>query len=146
MPLDMVHMRVLLYLQLPDKMHFDKFTTRLLSVVFIGTNHLDVYLFISSPDIPLANITKAHLVAYDPDKDFLPMILANCDYSLKIGEGTIVEFNWKCLERQLVDRFIRGRPRLTSLVKTSILIINSNHRILMEFPDCDICTFTQSYV
>ncbi|CAB4030623.1 Hypothetical predicted protein, partial [Paramuricea clavata] len=69
----------------------------------------------SSPEIPLANITKAHLVGYDPEKDFLPMILAHCDYSLKVGEGTMVEFNWKCLERQLVDRFIRGRPRLTSL-------------------------------
>ncbi|CAB4005449.1 Hypothetical predicted protein [Paramuricea clavata] len=69
------------------------------------------------PEIPLANITKAHLVAYDPEKDFLPMILAHCDYSLKVGEGTTVEFNWKCLERQLVDRFIRGRPRLISLVE-----------------------------
>ena len=78
-------------------------------------------LVFSPQEIPLANVTKAHLVAYDPDKDFLPMILANCDYSLKIGEGTLVEFNWKCLERQLVDRFIRGKPRLTSLVNTSVL-------------------------
>ena len=57
-------------------------------------------------------------MAYDPDKDFLPMIFAHCDYSLKVGEGTAIDFNWKCLERQLVDRFIRGRPRMTSLVNT----------------------------
>jgi hypothetical protein len=63
-------------------------------------------------------------VAYDPEKDFLPMILAHCDYSLKVGEETSVEFNWKCLERLLVDRFIRGRPRLMSLVNT-----NSKHRV-----------------
>ena len=93
------------------QLHFENFH-------FIRTHYLNVHLFISSPEIPLANITKAHLVAYDPDKDFLPMILANCDYSLKIGEGTMVEFNWKCLERQLVDRFIRGKPRLTSMVNT----------------------------
>ena len=75
-------------------------------------------LFFSPSEIPLANVTKAHLVAYDPDKDFLPMIFAHCDYSLKFGEGTTIDFNWKCLERQVVDRFIRGRPRLMSLVNT----------------------------
>jgi hypothetical protein len=64
-------------------------------------------------------------VGYDPEKDFLPMILAHCDYSLKVGEGTMVQFNWKCLERQLVDRFIRGRPRLTSLVNT-LFSFNTN--------------------
>ena len=105
-------------------MHFKEFTTWRLSAVLICINHLSLYIFISSPEIPLANITKAHLVAYDSDKDILPMILANCDYSLRIGEGTMLEFNWKCLERQLVDRFIRGKPRLTSLVNISLLIIN----------------------
>jgi hypothetical protein len=71
-------------------------------------------------------------VAYDAEKDFLPMILAHCDYSLKVGEETTVEFNWKCLERQLVNRFIRGRSRLTSLVNT-----NSEHRIWnLEAAEC----------
>ena len=115
--------------------------------MFISINHLNLYLFISSPEIPLANVTKAHLVAYDPDKDFLPMILANCDYSLRIGEGTMVEFNWKSLERQLVDRFIRGKSRLTSLVITSYTFNRkSNHRILMEFLDCGICTFSTNII
>jgi hypothetical protein len=74
------------------------------------------YCIFSPPEIPLSNVTKAHLVAYDPEKDLLPMIYAHCDYSLKVGEGTTIDFNWKCLERQLVDRFIRGRPGLTYVV------------------------------
>ncbi|XP_028416581.1 E3 ubiquitin-protein ligase RNF213-like [Dendronephthya gigantea] len=69
------------------------------------------------PDMSLKSVTKAHLVAYDPEKDFIPIILAHCDYSLNLGEETVLEFNWKSLERQIVDRFIRGRPRLTSLVE-----------------------------
>ena len=73
-------------------------------------------LFYSSDDVPLVNVTKAHLVAFDPEKDLLPIILAHSDYSLKVGEGTIVEYNLKGLEKQLVDRFIRGRARLTSMV------------------------------
>ncbi|XP_046861643.1 E3 ubiquitin-protein ligase RNF213-like [Xenia sp. Carnegie-2017] len=74
----------------------------------------------NSEELLLLNVTKGHLVAYDPERDFLPMVLAHCDYSLKVGEGgeeTVVKFNWKSLERQLVDRFIRGKPRITSLVE-----------------------------
>ena len=85
--------------------------------------------FYSSPEIPLANVTKAHLVAYDPEKDFLPMIFAHCDYSLKVGEGTTIDFNWKCLERQVVDRFIRGRPRLVSLVNKLFDIVNMLYQV-----------------
>ena len=135
-------------LYLFKKMHFKEFTTRRFSAVYIYTNHLLIYLylFISPPVIPLANVTNAHLVAYDPDKDFLPMILANCDYSLRIGEGTMVEFNWKCLERQLVDRFIRGKPRLTSLVITSYTFNRESNRILMEFLDCGICTYLTNII
>ena len=64
----------------------------------------------------MVNITKAHLVAYDLEKDLQPMILAHCDYSLKVGQGTIVEYNWMALERQLIDRFISGRNRITTMV------------------------------
>ncbi|XP_046860854.1 E3 ubiquitin-protein ligase RNF213-like [Xenia sp. Carnegie-2017] len=74
----------------------------------------------NSEELSLLNVIKGHLVAYDPERDFLPMVLAHCDYSLKVGEGgekTVVKFNWKSLERQLVDRFIRGKPRITSLVE-----------------------------
>ncbi|XP_046860857.1 E3 ubiquitin-protein ligase RNF213-like [Xenia sp. Carnegie-2017] len=51
------------------------------------------------------------------------MVLAHCDYSLKVceeteeTEETVVNFNWKSLERQLVDRFIREKPRITSSVQ-----------------------------
>ena len=96
-------------------------------IVIILALIIDIILhFFSSPEIPLSNVSKAHLVAYDPDKDFLPMIFAHCDYSLKVGEGTTIDFNWKCLERQVVDRFIRGRPRLTPLVNTLLNISNND--------------------
>lgn len=79
---------------------------------------LSVFPF-STSALPLTNITKSHLVAYDPEKDLLPLILAHCNYSLKVGEGTAVEYNWKALERQLVDRFIRGRHQLTPAVRST---------------------------
>ncbi|XP_046861644.1 E3 ubiquitin-protein ligase rnf213-alpha-like [Xenia sp. Carnegie-2017] len=69
----------------------------------------------NSEELSLSNVTKGHLVAYDTERDFLPMVLAHCDYSVKVAEETeetAVKFNWKSLERQLVDRFIRRKPRI----------------------------------
>ncbi|KAL9988411.1 hypothetical protein ACROYT_G002849 [Oculina patagonica] len=52
----------------------------------------------------------SHLIAYDPERDLLPLILAHCNYSLEVGQETLVHYDWAALERQLIDRFLRGRP------------------------------------
>ena len=51
----------------------------------------------------------SHLIAYDPEKDLLPLILAHCNYSLEVGKETSVQYDWAALERQLIDKFLRGR-------------------------------------
>ncbi|XP_020630788.1 E3 ubiquitin-protein ligase rnf213-alpha-like [Orbicella faveolata] len=56
------------------------------------------------------SVTMSHLIAYDPEKDLLPLILAHCNYSLEVGQETLVHYDWAALERQLIDRFLRGRP------------------------------------
>ena len=58
----------------------------------------------------MTEVTISHLIAYDPDKDLLPLILAHCNYSLEVGKETSVQYDWAALERQLIDRFLRGRP------------------------------------
>ena len=57
-----------------------------------------------------ASVTMSHLIAYDPERDLLPLILAHCNYSLEVGQETLVHYDWAALERQLIDRFLRGRP------------------------------------
>ena len=52
----------------------------------------------------------SQLVAYDSEKDLLPVMLANCSYSLEVGKETSLRYNWEALQKQIVDRFIRGRP------------------------------------
>ena len=58
----------------------------------------------------MAEVTISQLLAYDIDRDLMPMVLSNCSYSLEIGKGTIVSYNWMGLERQIVDRLFVGRP------------------------------------
>ena len=58
----------------------------------------------------MSEVTMSHLIAYDPERDLLPLILAHCNYSLEVGKETLVQYDWAALERQLIDRFLRGRP------------------------------------
>ncbi|RMX46188.1 hypothetical protein pdam_00007847 [Pocillopora damicornis] len=60
-------------------------------------------------DLP-KEVTLSHLIAYDPDRDLLPLILAHCNYSLEVGRETLVHYDWAALERQLIDRLLWGRP------------------------------------
>ncbi|PFX19443.1 E3 ubiquitin-protein ligase RNF213 [Stylophora pistillata] len=60
--------------------------------------------------VSVSEVTLSHLVAYDPQRDLLPLILAHCNYSLEVGQETLVHYDWAALERQLIDRLFRGRP------------------------------------
>lgn len=60
--------------------------------------------------IPLSEVSMSQLIAYDSEKDLLPVMLANCSYSLEVGKETQLLYNWETLEKQIIDRFIRGRP------------------------------------
>ena len=60
--------------------------------------------------VSVSEVTLSHLIAYDPERDLLPLILAHCNYSLEVGQETSVHYDWAALERQLIDRLLRGRP------------------------------------
>ncbi|CAC5422253.1 RNF213 [Mytilus coruscus] len=60
----------------------------------------------SLPRVKVKDLSTAHLISYHPDRDLLPMVLANCNYSFEVGQGTKVEYNFVSLERQLMDRLL----------------------------------------
>ncbi|KAJ7339580.1 hypothetical protein OS493_005983 [Desmophyllum pertusum] len=61
--------------------------------------------------IQLQDVTSSQLISYHTERDLLPLILAQCNYSFRSGSGNFwFQYNWEALERQLIDRFIRGRP------------------------------------
>jgi len=63
----------------------------------------------------------SQLIAFDSEKDLLPVMLANCSYSLEVGKETQLQYNWETLEKQIIDRFIRRRPLVD--FKVSVIII-----------------------
>ncbi|XP_067057901.1 E3 ubiquitin-protein ligase rnf213-alpha-like isoform X3 [Acropora muricata] len=76
---------------------------------------LGIYRSATNQDSPLERISlsevnMSQLIAYDPERDLLPLILAHFNYSLEVGQETLVQYDWTALERQLTDRFLKGRP------------------------------------
>lgn len=68
-------------------------------------------------------------MSYHPEKDLLPLVLANCSYSLHVEGGTTHSrsasgptYDFDTFEKQLVARFIKGKPELGTKV---IIIIYS---------------------
>ena len=62
--------------------------------------------------VPLSEVSSSQLIAYDHERDLLPMMLASCSYSLEMGRETQLQYNWETLEKQIIDRFIRGRRQV----------------------------------
>ena len=76
-------------------------------------------------------MTSSNLVSYHAERDLLPLILAQCNYSLEVGRGTLVQYNWEALERQLIDRFIRGRPLVDFKVNFAFDCVDQNSLLLV---------------
>ena len=85
--------------------------------------------------VPVDFVTRAHLVAYDVKRDLMPLVLAHCDYSLSVGQGTNITYNLASLERQIVNRFLHGKAHVEMKVITTNLgnmrAFESNLKIVM---------------
>ena len=76
--------------------------------------------------VDIYDASYAHFVAYHPVHDLQPIILANCNYSLEVGKGTTIEYDFGSMEKQITERFIRGRPRLGIGVSPQEFIFQSS--------------------
>ena len=69
---------------------------------------MDYLAFRLGPEITLADLTQAHLVNYDPDRDLLRIVMTNCTSSLEAGKGTDIRYDFESMEYQLKERLIAG--------------------------------------
>ncbi|XP_078257452.1 E3 ubiquitin-protein ligase rnf213-alpha-like isoform X1 [Rhinoraja longicauda] len=57
-------------------------------------------------------ILDAHLILCDPEKDLIPLVLSNCQYTLEKGQETLPEYDVRNIERQLIRQFLKGKPTI----------------------------------
>ncbi|XP_030645560.1 E3 ubiquitin-protein ligase rnf213-alpha-like [Chanos chanos] len=60
-----------------------------------------------------ADLTDLHVIRYEVERDLLPLVLSNCQYSMECGHETMIEYDLPKIQQQVLTRFLQGKPRIT---------------------------------
>ncbi|XP_076843194.1 E3 ubiquitin-protein ligase rnf213-alpha isoform X2 [Brachyhypopomus gauderio] len=60
-----------------------------------------------------ADLTELHVIRYEVERDILPLVLSNCQYSMERGRETLSEYDLPKIQQQVVTRFLQGKPLIT---------------------------------
>ncbi|KAG2461061.1 R213A ligase, partial [Polypterus senegalus] len=50
---------------------------------------------------------------YEVERDLIPLILSNCQYTMESGQETLPEYDLPKIEQHLIHRFLMGKPFIT---------------------------------
>ncbi|KAM3876274.1 LOW QUALITY PROTEIN: E3 ubiquitin-protein ligase rnf213-alpha-like [Diretmus argenteus] len=80
----------------------------------------------SSYKVSLTELTEHHVIGYELEKDLLPLVLSNCQYSMERGHETVSEYDLPKIQQQILTRFLQGKPFIT---RTGVpTLINTHER------------------
>lgn len=68
-----------------------------------------------------ADLTDLHVIRYELERDLMPLVLANTQYSIERGQETLHEYDLPKIQQQLVSRFLLGKPLITLDVSSGIM-------------------------
>uniref|UniRef100_A0AAR2M4L8 Ring finger protein 213 n=1 Tax=Pygocentrus nattereri TaxID=42514 RepID=A0AAR2M4L8_PYGNA len=60
-----------------------------------------------------ADLTELHVIRYEVERDLLPIVLSNCQYSMERGRETLSEYDLPKIQQQVLTRFLQGKPLIT---------------------------------
>ncbi|XP_078510203.1 E3 ubiquitin-protein ligase RNF213 isoform X2 [Lissotriton helveticus] len=60
-----------------------------------------------------SEVSDLHVITYEVEKDLIPIILSNCQYSIESGGQMLQEFDLEKIQRQVTSRFLQGKPIIT---------------------------------
>ncbi|XP_043383569.1 E3 ubiquitin-protein ligase RNF213 isoform X3 [Chelonia mydas] len=67
----------------------------------------------NSYSISPSEVADLHVISYEVERDLVPLILSNCQYSVEKGGETLQEFNLEKIQQQVTSRFLQGKPLIT---------------------------------
>ncbi|XP_061604346.1 E3 ubiquitin-protein ligase rnf213-alpha isoform X4 [Phyllopteryx taeniolatus] len=56
------------------------------------------------------DLTDLHVIHYEPQRDLMPLVLANTQYSIQRGQETLHKYDLPRIQKQIYSRFILGKP------------------------------------
>ncbi|KAK7939807.1 hypothetical protein WMY93_003133 [Mugilogobius chulae] len=80
-----------------------------------------------------ADLTDLHVIRYELDRDLMPLVLSNTQYSIEKGQETLHEFDLPKIQHQIVSRFLLGKPLITLTgIPTLINRHERNYEIILK--------------
>ncbi|XP_066446475.1 E3 ubiquitin-protein ligase RNF213-like [Eleutherodactylus coqui] len=77
--------------------------------------------------ITSSEVTNLHVINYEMEKDLVPIILSNCQYTLESGKETLQEFDLGKIQHQIACRFFQGKPLIRMVGLPTILSIQDRN-------------------
>lgn len=63
-----------------------------------------------------SEVADLHLISYEVERDLIPLILSNCQYSMERGGETLQDFDLERIQQQVISKFLQGKPLITLTV------------------------------
>ncbi|XP_041853322.1 E3 ubiquitin-protein ligase rnf213-alpha isoform X2 [Melanotaenia boesemani] len=60
-----------------------------------------------------ADLTDLHVIRYELERDVMPLVLSNTQYSIERGQETLYEYDLPKIQQQVISRFLLGKPLIT---------------------------------
>ncbi|NXY15970.1 RN213 ligase, partial [Atrichornis clamosus] len=60
-----------------------------------------------------SEVADLHLISYEVERDLIPLILSNCQYSMEKGGETLQDFDLERIQQQVISKFLQGKPLVT---------------------------------
>ncbi|XP_059403390.1 E3 ubiquitin-protein ligase rnf213-alpha-like [Carassius carassius] len=57
-----------------------------------------------------ADLMELHVIRYDYERELMPLILSNCQYSMERGKETLMEYDLPKIQQQILTHFLQGKP------------------------------------
>lgn len=74
-----------------------------------------------------SEVAELHLISYEVEKDLIPLILSNCQYSMEKGGETLQDFDLERIQQQVISKFLQGKPLITLTVGTGAGAVPGGH-------------------
>lgn len=71
-----------------------------------------------SYEVSPADLTDLHVIRYELERDMMPLVLSNTQYSIEKGQETLHEYDLPKIQQQIISRFLLGKPLITLNVST----------------------------
>lgn len=63
-----------------------------------------------------SEVADLHLISYEVERDLIPLILSNCQYSMEKGGETLQHVDLERIQQQVISKFLQGKPLITLTV------------------------------